>query len=122
MPRIIHFDIPADDPARAQKFYQDIFGWKFDKWNGPMEYWMVKTGDDKQPGINGGLAKRMPGQTGMTNTIDVPSVDEFSTKIQSKGGKVIVPKMAIPGVGYFAQCLDTEGNIFGIIQMDQNAK
>ena len=122
MPRIIHFDIPADDPARAQKFYQDIFGWKFDKWNGPMEYWMAKTGDDKQPGINGGLAKRMPGQTGMTNTIDVPSVDEFAKTIQSKGGKVIVPKMAIPGVGYFAQCLDTEGNIFGIIQMDQNAK
>jgi predicted enzyme related to lactoylglutathione lyase len=122
MPRIIHFDIPADDPARAQKFYQDVFGWKFDKWNGPMEYWMVKTGDDKQPGINGGLAKRMPGQAGVTNTIDVPSVDEFAKKIQSKGGKVIVPKMAIPGVGYFAQCLDTEGNIFGIIQMDQNAK
>jgi len=122
MPRIIHFDIPADDPARAQKFYQDIFGWKFDKWNGPMEYWMAKTGDDKQPGINGGLAKRMPGQAGMTNTIDVPSVDEFAKTIQSKGGKVIVPKMAIPGVGYFAQCLDTEGNCFGIIQMDQNAK
>ena len=122
MPRIIHFDIPADDPARAQKFYQEIFGWKFDKWNGPMEYWMAKTGDDKQPGINGGLAKRMPGQAGMTNTIDVPSVDEFAKTIQSKGGKVIVPKMAIPGVGYFAQCLDTEGNCFGIIQMDQNAK
>ncbi len=122
MPRITHFDIPADDPARAQKFYQEIFGWKFDKWNGPMEYWMVKTGDDKQPGINGGLAKRMPGQIGMTNTIDVPSVDEFAKKIQSQGGKVIVPKMAIPGVGYFAQCLDTEGNKFGIIQMDQNAK
>lgn len=122
MPRIIHFDIPADDPARAQKFYQDVFGWKFDKWNGPMEYWMAKTGDDKQPGINGGLAKRMPGQAGMTNTIDVPSVDEFAKKIESKGGKVIVPKMAIPGVGYFAQCLDTEGNCFGIIQMDQNAK
>jgi len=122
MPRIIHFDIPADDPARAQKFYQDVFGWTFDKWNGPMEYWMAKTGDDKQPGINGGLAKRMPGQTGVTNTIDVPSVDEFAKKIESNGGKVIMPKMAILGVGYFAQCLDTEGNVFGIIQMDQNAK
>lgn len=122
MPRIIHFDIPADDPARAQKFYQDIFGWTFDKWNGPMEYWMAKTGDDKQPGINGGLGKRMPGQAGMTNTIDVPSVDEYAKKIESKGGKVIMPKMAILGVGYFAQCLDTEGNVFGIIQMDQNAK
>ncbi|MEX0764173.1 MAG: VOC family protein [Nitrosopumilaceae archaeon] len=122
MPRIIHFDIPADDPTRAQKFYQDTFGWKFDKWNGPMEYWMVKTGDDKQPGINGGLVKRMPGQFGTTNTIDVPSIEEFAKKIQSNGGKIIMPKMPIPGVGYFAQCQDTEGNIFGIIQMDQNAK
>ena len=122
MPRIIHFDIPADDPARAQKFYQETFGWTFEKWDGPMEYWMTKTGDEKQPGINGGLAKRMPGQIGVTNTIDVNSVDEFAKKIQSKGGKVIMPKMAIPQVGYFAQCMDTEGNIFGIIQMDKNAK
>ena len=52
MPRIIHFDLPADDPVRAQKFYAEIFGWKFDKWNGPMEYWMIKTGDEKNPGIN----------------------------------------------------------------------
>ena len=122
MPRIFHFDVPADDPIRAQKFYQDVFGWKFDKWDGPMEYWMVKTGDDKQPGINGGLCKRMPGQSGMTNTIDVLSVDEYVKKIQVMGGQVIAPKMPIPGVGYFAQCKDTEGNIFGIIQMDQNAK
>ena len=122
MPRIVHFDIPADDPARAQKFYQELFGWTFEKWDGPMEYWLAKTGDDKQPGINGGLARRMPGQIGVTNTIDVNSVDEFAKKIQSKGGKVIMPKMAIPKVGYFAQCMDTEGNIFGIIQMDPNAK
>jgi hypothetical protein len=122
MPRICHFDIPADNPARAQKFYQEIFGWKFDKWDGPMEYWMVNTGDDKQPGINGGLAKRMPGQIGITNTIDVSSVDEFAKKILSHGGMIIVPKMAIPTVGYFAQCVDTEGNMFGIIQMDKNAK
>ena len=122
MPRIVHFDVPADDPIRAQKFYSEIFGWRFDKWNGPMEYWMTITGDDKQPGINGGLCKRMPGQAGITNTIDVPSVDEFSKKIQSKGGKIIAPKMPIPTVGYFAQCMDTEGNIFGIIQFDKNAK
>ncbi|HKC78598.1 MAG TPA: VOC family protein [Nitrosopumilaceae archaeon] len=122
MPRIVHFDVPADDPVRAQKFYSEIFGWKFDKWNGPMEYWMTITGDDKQPGINGGLSKRMPGQAGITNTIDVSSVDEFSKKIQSKDGKIIAPKMPIPGVGYFSQCMDTEGNVFGIIQFDKNAK
>ena len=122
MPRIIHFDVPADDPERAKKFYGTVFGWKFDKWDGPMEYWMTITGDEKQPGINGGLCQRMPGQTGMTNTIDVSSVDEYSKKVQSQGGKIIAPKMPIPGVGYFAQCMDTEGNVFGIIQMDKNAK
>lgn len=122
MPRIVHFDIPADDPMRAQKFYEETFGWKFDKWDGPMEYWMVKTGDDASPGINGGLAKRNAGQNGMTNTVDVPSIEEYSNKIQSKGGQVIAPKMPIPGVGYFAMCKDTEGNIFGIIEMNQNAK
>jgi len=52
MPRISHFDIPADDPVRAQKFYADVFDWKFNKWDGPMDYWMVKTGDS-EPGING---------------------------------------------------------------------
>jgi predicted enzyme related to lactoylglutathione lyase len=122
MPRITHFDIPSDDPERAQKFYKEVFGWKFDKWDGPMEYWVINTGDDKQPGINGGLARRMPGQIGMTNTIDVASVDEYINKIVSKGGQRLLPKMPIPGVGYFATCMDTEGNIFGIIQMDKNVK
>lgn len=122
MPRIVHFDIPSDNPERAQKFYHEVFGWEFNKWDGPMEYWMIKTGDDKQAGINGGLARRMPGQAGMTNTIDVPSIDEYTSKIISKGGQVHTPKFPIPGVGHFAICADTDGNIFGIIQMDTSAK
>jgi uncharacterized protein len=122
VPRVTHFNIPSDDPERAQKFYQDVFGWQIDKWDGPMEYWTVKTGDDKQSGINGGMSKRIPGQIGMTNTIDVPSLDKYASKIQSNGGQVLIPKMPIPGVGYFATCMDTEGNIFGIIQMDKKAK
>ncbi len=122
MPRITHFDIPSDNPERTQKFYQEVFEWKFDKWEGPMEYWMIKTGDDSKPGINGGMVRRMPGQMGMTNTIEVPSLDEYTKKIQSSGGQVLIPKMPIPSVGYFATCMDTEGNIFGIIQMDQSAK
>ena len=122
MPRITHFDIPSDNPDRAQKFYQNTFGWKFDKWDGPMEYWMIRTGDDSKPGINGGMARRMPGQIGMTNTIEVPSLDEYTNKIQSNGGQVLIPKMPIPGVGYYATCMDTERNIFRMIQMDQNAK
>ena len=122
MPRIVHFDIPSDNPERAQKFYQDVFGWEFAKWDGPMEYWMIKTGENDTPGINGGLARRMPGQIGMINTIDIPLIDEFIIKIQSNGGQILVPKMEIPGVGHYATCMDTEGNIFGIIQMNQGTK
>jgi predicted enzyme related to lactoylglutathione lyase len=122
MPRIIHFDVPADDPHRAQEFYKQTFGWKFDKWNGPMEYWMIKTGEEQSAGINGGLSKRMPGQNGISNTIDVPSVDEYCQRIQSNGGQVLSAKMPIQGVGYFASCKDTEGNIFGIIEMNKSAK
>ena len=86
-----------------------------------MDYWMATTGTEEL-GINGGLSKRMPGQMGMTNTINVPSVDEFSKKVAEKGGELVIPKMAIPGIGWFAQCTDTEGNAFGIIEMDEKAK
>ncbi|NNL58932.1 MAG: VOC family protein [Nitrosopumilus sp.] len=120
MPRVSWFDIPADDLDRAQKFYKDVFDWKFDKWDGPMEYYMADTGKE-EPGINGGLAKRMPGQMGITNTITVPSVDEFTKKIVDNGGQLIIKKMPIPGIGWFAQCTDTEGNVFGIIEMDEKA-
>ena len=122
MPRPIHFDLTVDDPERAMKFYKDIFGWKFEKWNGPMEYWMVTTGDEKEPGINGGLSKR--GESGMPNmnTIGVSSVDKFSKMIQDEGGKVLMPKSPIPGMGWFATCQDTEGNTFGIIEEDRTAK
>ena len=121
MPRVSHFDIPADDPKRAQKFYKEVFGWKFKKWDGPMDYWMAKTGT-KEPGIDGGMSKRMPGQIGMTNTIDVPSIEKFSKKIMQNGGQLIIPKMAIPKIGWFAQCMDTEGNMFGIIEIDEKAE
>ena len=88
MPRPIHFDVTVDDPERAMNFYKDVFGWKFEKWNGPMEYWMATTGDEKEPGINGGLSKRGESSMPNMNTIGVSSVDTFSKMIQDKGGKV----------------------------------
>jgi hypothetical protein len=121
MSRVIHFEIPAADPERASKFYQKLFGWKIEKWPGPMEYWMVTTGADGVPGINGGLMKNTNVKT-TTNTIGVESVDAAIQAAAGAGGKLVMPKTPIPGVGYFAYCEDTEGNLFGVMQADTNAK
>lgn len=121
MPRVIHFDISADDPERALRFYRDVFGWKAEKWRGPFDYWLIKTGEPNQPGIDGGLAKRVQPRESITNIIDVTSVDEMAARIVANGGMIIRPKDAIPGVGYLVTCQDTEGNIFAIMQMDESA-
>jgi uncharacterized protein len=121
MPRVIHFEIPAEDPQRAAAFYKKAFGWKIEKWPGPMEYWMVNTGADGTPGINGGLMRKGNVAT-TTNTIGVESVDTAISAVTQAGGKLIMPKTPIPTVGYFAYCQDTEGNLFGVMQSDSNAK
>jgi predicted enzyme related to lactoylglutathione lyase len=122
MSRVIHFEIPAAEPDRAAAFYGKVFGWKFDKWPGPMEYWMVVTGKEGEPGINGGMMKKPGGITSTTNTIGVGSVDSAIDAVLKAGGKKIMPKTPIPTVGYFAYCEDTEGNMFGVMQADPNAK
>ncbi|MEP6538517.1 MAG: VOC family protein [Bryobacteraceae bacterium] len=120
MPRPIHFELPADDPDRAVKFYADTFGWKIQKWDGPMDYWMVDTGAG--PGINGGILRRpQPGAT-TVNTLGVESLDPMVEKVVAAGGKVALPRMAVPGVGYLAYCMDPEGNLFGMMENDPSAK
>ena len=123
MPRVIHFEIHAENPERAIKFYTDLLGWQFNKWDGPMPYWLVITGPDGQPGINGGLMPRrgeIDGQAVIAYvcTVDVPNVDQYTQKAVSGGAQVVVPKMPIPGVGWLVYCKDTEGNIFGMMQVD----
>lgn len=122
MPRVIHFEIYTDDPEAVQPFYRDVFGWKFNKFDGPIEYWTVTTGDDKQPGINGGITRPRPGQNpGTLNTIAVPSLDQSIKAIEKAGGKICVPKMAIPKVGWLAYAEDPAGNVFGIIEPNADA-
>ena len=116
MKRVVHFEIGADRPERAIKFYEEIFDWKIQKWDGPVDYWLATTGEDDTPGINGAVKHREEPQQAVTNTIDVPSIDEFIHKIKTAGGEVVMPKMEIPGVGFHAYCKDTEGNIFGIFE------
>jgi predicted enzyme related to lactoylglutathione lyase len=122
MARVVHFEINADDPERAVKFYQDVFGWEITKWEGPTEYWLITTGPDEEPGINGGLMKRTDPSATTWNTIQVDSVDAYLAKIVQAGGTVVLPKQTIPGVGYQAYCQDTEGNIFGVHETNESAQ
>jgi hypothetical protein len=117
----MHFEVPADNPERAQKFYADVFGWTFQSWPGPVQYWLATTGPKEEPGIDGGLMKRMqPGQ-GVVTTIAVESLDATLAKLASSGGTITAPKFAVPSVGWLAYFLDSEGNAWGAMQMDPGA-
>jgi uncharacterized protein len=121
MPRVIHFEIPASAPEKAVKFYSGVFGWKINKWAGPQDYWLIDTGSEGT-GINGAITRESASMSATVNTIGVPSFDDFTKKITENGGKILTPKMTVPGVGYMAYCQDTEGNMFGIMQEDPKAK
>ena len=132
MDRVVHFEIQAENPERAATFYQKVFGWKIQKWEGgSMEYWMIMTAekDSKAPGINGGLLRRpakAPSQACGTNayvcTIQVKNFDDTAKKIKKVGGIVAMPKFALPKMAWQGYFLDTEGNTFGVHQPDKNAK
>ena len=121
MPRVIHFEIHADDPDRCQSFYETVFGWEFTRFDGPEDYWLVKTGEEDEPGIDGGMMRRLDPQGNVYNTIHVPDIDEFIARIEEKGGQIVVAKMPVPGVGYLAYFQDTEGNVSGVMEEDENA-
>jgi predicted enzyme related to lactoylglutathione lyase len=129
MNRIVHFEIQAEKPERAMKFYKDIFGWEFPVWMD--KYWGVMTApkESKEPGINGGLLPRPcpppesgHGSNAFVCTVQVADFDETAKKIEKAGGKVAMPKYALPGMAWQGYFLDTEGNTFGVHQADENAK
>jgi predicted enzyme related to lactoylglutathione lyase len=122
LPRPIHFEIPAENPQRAIGFYTNVFGWKFTKWDGPMDYWTISTGQAPEPGIDGGLMPRRDPNQPCVNTMGVGNLEEMIATVLSNGGSIAVPKMPIPGVGWLAYCKDTEGHIFGMVQNDSSAK
>ena len=124
---VVHFEIPADQLERAVEFYRELFGWDFEHMGGPTDYWLVKTvptdaeGKPTSPGVNGGIMRRMmPGQAPV-NYISVENVDEFARKAERLGATLVLPKMPVPGMGWFAQLKDTEGNMFAIWQHDPAA-
>lgn len=122
MPAIVHFDVPADDTARARAFYAALFSWRFEPWPG-MDFSLIATTNlDGTPGIGGGLGKRMDPSQRMMNFFGVASIDHTMKQVTALGGKLVSPRMPIPGIGWMATCMDTEGNTFGLFQEDREAK
>jgi predicted enzyme related to lactoylglutathione lyase len=155
---VVHFEIPADDPERAVRFYSELFGWEFQRWGGIQEagasaeagttgperdvsaqksggaggagpeYWLISTvptdeqGRPTRAGVNGGLMRRQHPGHGPLNYISVESADEYATNAERLGADVVVPKMPVPGMGWFIWLKDPEGNVFGIWQDDPSAK
>ena len=127
MARAVHFEIHAANPKDMIGFYSKLFGWTFNKWDGG-DYWMIHTGPDEQPGINGGLMPRrgdLPAPMAAVNafviTVDVDDVDACVAHAQTLGGSIALPKMAVPGIGWLAYAKDPDGNIFGMMQTDTAA-
>ena len=131
MGRVVHFEIHVEDMERAKKFYGEVFGWKFEDWSeyAGMPYFGAVTGEEGTLGIDGALIKRQGktpeiGQSmnGFSCTMGVADYDSTEKKILDFGGKVALPKYALPGMAWQGYYNDTEGNVIGIHQPDVNAK
>ncbi|WP_299095289.1 VOC family protein [uncultured Metabacillus sp.] len=131
MGRLVHFEIHVDDMERAKTFYGEVFGWSFEDWSeyAGMPYFGAVTGDANVPGINGALMKRQgpppeknQPMNGYACTMSVEDYDSIEAKILKNGGQVALPKYALPGMAWQGYYVDTEGNVFGIHQPDENAK
>ncbi len=125
---IVHFEIYGDHVPKLKEFYQKLFGWKIEKYSGPMDYWMIRTvptdakGMPTANGVNGGMMQRpTPEARGWLNYVAVESVDESVGEVKKLGGSLIRPKQAVPKMGWFAVVADPEHNVFALWQQDPKA-
>jgi predicted enzyme related to lactoylglutathione lyase len=116
---IVHFEIPVSDLEKGEAFYGKLFGWTFEAFGG--DYVMVSTGPAGEKCVGGGLSKRRKPEEVAHNYILVESVADYSKKVQELGGKIVVPKTAVKGMGWFAIALDPDNNVFGLFENDENA-
>jgi predicted enzyme related to lactoylglutathione lyase len=123
MDKVVHFEIPVDDRARAKEFYTSVFDWdlKDNDMGGGMVYISAMTVavDErmypKEPGaINGGIMNRTPDTPGPVITIQVDSIDDALKKVEAGGGATVQPRTEIPNMGAFAYFKDSEGNTMGL--------
>lgn len=116
------FSIHANDVQRARRFYEAVFGWRFEPW-GPPDFYLIHTGDESHPGVQGLMHKRMePGAKGGPNcfecTISVDDVDAIAAAVAGHGGKITTAKSKIPTVGEVIYFEDPEGNRVGAMKYE----
>lgn len=122
MSKVVHFEIPAEDPSRAQQFYSSVFGWTFEGWDGDDGgYWLTSAGSDDETGIGGALIERGDLHRAPVVIIGVESVDDALKSAEDNGAEVLSPSQPIPGVGYAGYLRDPEGNIIGVFHPDESA-
>jgi predicted enzyme related to lactoylglutathione lyase len=114
--RVVHFEIPANEPEKLTQFYGELFGWKFQKAPIPgPAYFLADTGGDG-PGINGAIMQRVHPQQPWMNYVSVPNIDATIEQAAKLGAEVALPKTEVPGVGWYAAVKDPQGNICGLWQ------
>lgn len=121
----MYFELQANDLQRAIKFYETVFGWEISLQEGlPIEYYRIETS-----GISGGILKRpapQPSPEQGTNSavisMEVENFDSTAKSILTNDGQEALPKFAIPGKCWQGYFIDTEGNTFGIFEVDENAQ
>jgi uncharacterized protein len=120
MPKVVHFEIPADDPQRASGFYQDALGWQISRF-GDEPYWLVRAGEDDEPGANGALVTREDLHRSPVVIVGVEDIDDVLGRVEPRGGTVAQGKLPVPGMGWSAYVQDSEGNMIGLFQQDASA-
>lgn len=115
MSRPVHFEILTSNPEAIATFYRDVFGWQFEQWDGPRSYWVMTTGPENRPGINGGIMGAHLPQP-VINTLRVDSMTKAIADVEAAGGKIVMGPNAVRGVGSHAYAADPDGNIFGLLE------
>jgi predicted enzyme related to lactoylglutathione lyase len=113
--KVVHFDIPIDDGDRAVTFYNEVFDWGLEQW-GQMDYWT--TAERPGDGIGGALGRRETPDEGVTIYVGVDDIDATLKAIETAGGQRLTERRPIPGTGWMALFVDTEGNRVGLFQSD----
>lgn len=119
MPRVVHFEVHANDPERVAAFYRAVFDWEVERTDDP-HYLLLRSASGDEPGIDGAVMPRIGGSS-YTNAIAVPSLHEFVLRVIRAGGEVLMAERSVPGLGRIAYCADAEGNVFGLIEREGGA-